>query len=73
MSILTYSIEIRVDTSDEGHEAMKHMIRDKIGDLRNAAMLISPQRPPNFACRVADAFYTEEELDLMVQTDHEVD
>jgi hypothetical protein len=66
MALQTYSIELKVDTTDEGHEAMTQLIQTYARDLLTSAMLLSPGRMPMIAARAADAFYDTREIELQI-------
>lgn len=67
MALQTYTIEMKVDTSDEGHEAMTELVRQYARDMLSSAMLLSPGKSPQIACRASDAFYDTREIEAMIE------
>lgn len=67
MSIQTYMIELRVDTSDEGHEAILSIAAQYARDLLASSMLVAndPQRKPLVVMRTQDSFYNTSEIELL--------
>lgn len=65
MSLQTYTIELKIDTADEGHEAMAAVVKQYACDLRASAMLLSAQKRVLIMARSQDAFYDEKEIDLL--------
>lgn len=61
----TYTIELKVDTSAEGHEAMTQLIQQYARDLLTSAMLVAPGKSPMVAARASDAFYDQREIELL--------
>jgi len=70
MGIQTYIIELKVDTSDDGHEAMTALVIQSTRDLFSSAALLSPNKQPMVSCRADDAFYDSREIEL-IATDND--
>ena len=68
MPIKKYTIELKVDATDEGHEAMTQITRQYARDLLSSAMLASPGKHPQIMCRSEDNFYTQEDIEVMDPT-----
>jgi hypothetical protein len=69
MGLKTYTIELKVSTSDEGHEAMTQLVKQSARDMLSSAMLIASSRSndakPMIAARASDAFYSHQEIEVM--------
>lgn len=67
MSIQTYTVELRIDTSDEGHTAMTEIVKQYARDMLASSMLVSndPQRTPMVVMRTQDAFYNTSEIEVL--------
>lgn len=65
MAQQTYTIELKVDTSEEGHAALTEITKQYARDLLASAMLLSPGRTPQVIARTTDAFYSTEEINVL--------
>ena len=68
MALQTYTIEVKIDTTEEGHQAMSAVVKQYACDLRASAMLLSPEKRVLIMARSQDAFYDETEIDLLTPT-----
>lgn len=70
MSIYTFKLELRLDTTEEGKEAVAEIVRQHALSLKVSTMLINDQRyTPQVAVTCEDAFYTVEDVDLSFTTE----
>lgn len=67
MPVQTYTIELRIDTSEQGHEAMLTIAKQYARDLLSSSMLVSndPQRIPSVIMRTQDSFYNTDEIEVL--------
>lgn len=65
MSIETYKLELKIDTSNEGHEAITAIFAQYARDLLSSAALVAGDKQPQIALTAADSFYDEREIKLM--------
>lgn len=65
MSLQTYTIEMKIDCSDEAHEAMVQVMVQFAKDWLASSMLLSNGKNPQLICRTTDAFYDEKEIDAL--------
>jgi uncharacterized protein GlcG (DUF336 family) len=65
MSIQTYTIELRVDTSDEGHEALRQVLKQTARDFLATATIVTQGANPQVCARADDAFYNSEEIEVL--------
>jgi hypothetical protein len=65
MSLMTYSIEMKIDASEEQHEAMVQVMIQFAKDWLATSMLLSNGKNPQLICRTTDAFYDEKEIDAL--------
>lgn len=61
----TYTIELRVNFTDEGkHDVMREAARDAARTLLTTAMMLADKNKPQVALHSSDFFYGTEELAL---------
>lgn len=65
MSLQTYTIEMKIDCTDEAHEAMVAVMVQTARDWLATSMLLSQGKNPQLICRTTDAFYDEKEIDAL--------
>jgi hypothetical protein len=65
MSLQTYTIEMKIDASDEAHAAMVQVMVQTARDWLATSMLLSNGKNPQLICRTTDAFYDEKEIDAL--------
>jgi len=70
MGLQTYTIELKLDAPDEHHETMTQIMKQYSRDLLSSAMLLSPGKLPQIACRTQDAFYSSEEIEVLDPSDN---
>lgn len=71
MSLQTYTIELKVDATDEGHAAMTEVMKQYTRDLLASAMLLSLQgKHPLVACRTQDNFYETKEIEAIEPSEY---
>lgn len=74
MSIRTYKIELRIDVTDDGHEAMKAITRQYARDMiASAALMCLPRFKPQAIAHADDSFYNSEEIDLLEPSERAID
>ena len=64
MALQTYTIELKMDVTDEQHEAMSLALKQVARDLMAVGMLLS-NKSPKLMCRSTDAFYDEQEINAL--------
>jgi hypothetical protein len=69
MPMQIYTIELKLDAPDEHHEAMTQIMKQYARDLLSSAMLLSPGKMPQVACRTSDAFYDTTEIEVLDPSD----
>ena len=65
MSIETYTIEMKCSVTEEQHAAMLEVAMQSARDFKALAVLVAGHTRQVISCRTADAFYNEEEIDLI--------
>ena len=65
MSLQTYTVEMKIDATDEAHEAMVAVMVQTARDWLATSMLLSNGKNPQLICRTTDAFYDEKEIDAL--------
>jgi hypothetical protein len=65
MTIQTYTIEFKLDTNEDAHEAMLQIIKQYARDLMASAALLCGNKQPQVICRTQDSFYTTNEIELL--------
>ena len=65
MSIQTYTIEMKVDISEDAHSAFTDIMKQYARDWLSSATILSPHRPPMVICKTTDAFYNATEIGMM--------
>lgn len=70
MSLNTYTIELKLDAPEENHEAMQQIIKQYARDALASAMLLTTGKAPQVIARTEDAFYDQNEIDLLDPSDN---
>jgi hypothetical protein len=70
MGLQTYTIELKLNAPDEHHEAMTQIFKQYARDMLSSAMLLSPDKLPQIACRTTDAFYSTEEIEVLEPSEY---
>lgn len=70
MTIQTYKIELKLDATDEAHEALCAVIKQYARDLQATAMLLTGKGAPQVIAQATDSFYTTQEIELLDPSDH---
>jgi hypothetical protein len=66
MALYTFSIQMKVDVTGEGFDAMVEVIKQTARELSATAAFVNNQRfSPQIAVAVNDGFYGSDELDFM--------
>lgn len=65
MTLEVFTIEIKVDAEENGHEAVLEVVKNHARALMAAAMMVSkPGRTPQIMVRTEDRFYDQQEIDI---------
>jgi len=72
MTIQTYTIELKIDASEEAHEALTEIAKQYARDLLASAMILSGGKQPQIICRTQDSFYTQNEIEVLDPSDNAV-
>jgi hypothetical protein len=56
---------MKIDATDEAHEAMVAVMVQTARDWLATSMLLSNGKNPQLICRTTDAFYDEKEIDAL--------
>ncbi len=65
MAQQTYTIEMKLDASDEAHAAMTEIVKQYARDLIASGMLLSGGKSPLVVCRTTDNFYDTKEIESL--------
>lgn len=70
MPLLTYTIELKLDAPDENQEAMQLIVKQYARDMIASAMLLTTGKAPQAIARSEDAFYDQNEIELLDPSDN---
>jgi hypothetical protein len=62
MELQTYTIELKLRATEEGHAAMTEIIKHYAREVVSSAMLLSGDKAPQIMARTTDAFYSSSEI-----------
>jgi len=65
MTIRTYTIEMKCDVPDDGHEALVEITVMSARQLLASAMLMSPGFQPQVIAKTEDRFYSTEQIEIL--------